>query len=1165
MKSKKVFNFIVVIVCSISILVTGSVLSLKKQNKNKNLALEKFENEKVRVMIELKGGTSLENPKDEKNIEKEQKNLINKLKKLKNLEIKRTFTYSVNAISVDVSRNKINNIKKLTGVKNAYEAEKFTPKMNFSKELTKANEVFNGYKLKGEGTVIAVLDSGIDVNHKDMKINNPEKCKLKKSMVQNIIKEKNLQGKYYTDKVPYAFNYADENDEIKDINKSTDMHGMHVAGIIAANGDEKEIKEQKAIKGVAPEGQIIDMKIFSNKRKNSVVTEDTIIAAIEDSIKLKADVINLSLGISGGFSDESFTVEYKAIKTAMDRGILVNAAAGNEAYTTYPVKKTGVEGGGTISTPGIFKDTICVAASDNSKLMMQKLKYKYDGLENEVPYTYSNVNPTIGQETINQNKEKEIIGKIDGDFEVLDAGYGTKKEIYALANECQKKYEETLSKEQNKIEKHKLTEKILLIKRGKSTYTFMKRWATINKAKGIIIYNSDGNDNLENMDRDIEDLPAVFISNSAGKNIKKVLKEGKSVKVSFPKGEKITDNSSKNDMYGYSSWGPGPFLEFKPEITAPGANIFSTVNDNNYRYMHGTSMATPHVSGVEALVVQSLNKETINLKGRELSEFIKMNLINTANPLFEKGEKSSIPFSPRRQGAGLVQANKAVKNRTIIYDKNGFATVALKEIKNNEIKFELNVENKGKEKVEYNLSELEGIFTEEAKDVDLEHSKWNRGLPQDVKIKGASISFDKNTVIVNPNSKEKLIVKINIPKDFKRQQFIEGFIKFKSINEEKTPSLVVPYMGFYGDWGKLPIIDKPMWEKESITKKTALIDLALNSLGQSFGIIDDYELGYTGEQENIINPKFISISPNGDGNMDVMVPRIYFLRGAKEVTAEILDEKKRVIRHIGKVKYCRATKSPLKLRELMWDAVISSQGDMAKDGQYYIRIRASALGDDKKEETIMPIKIDTTPPKAEIISNEKSTGEKGYIIKWKMEDTESGLFNPCDKYGGMNIGINLNGEYNDEQPIMYDEDSKIYSSYVELKPGSNSIQLIVTNNSGLVTLLNKEIHLNEVGLKVLSKEVNNNKISIKTEVKNSSYSEEKKNLKFLAVAYDENNSMVDKKEVEFSLKANEEDLDKNNIEVNFENANKINSVKFMIWKDKDSMKPLCDSQEIKIK
>ena len=96
---------------------------------------------------------------------------------------------------------------------------------------------------------------------------------------------------YKSEKIPFAFDYADRDADPKTDNE-INYHGTHVAGIAAANGD--------GLQGVAANAQLVLGKVATNGSKSA--TTDLMIYALDDMVKLGVDVINLSMGISAGFS-----------------------------------------------------------------------------------------------------------------------------------------------------------------------------------------------------------------------------------------------------------------------------------------------------------------------------------------------------------------------------------------------------------------------------------------------------------------------------------------------------------------------------------------------------------------------------------------------------------------------------------------------------------------------------------------------------------------------------------------------------------------------------------------------------------------------------------------------------------------------------------------------
>ena len=276
------------------------------------------DSDEVRVIVELESEAIIEKAtKNELRLDEMSKSEVEELQnqalkeqslvqrkmnsKKIDFEVINSFTNIANGFSAKTTLEQAKKIEDISGVKsvtitNVYERPE--PMMNSSGEIIKTNQTWaNGYN--GEGTVVAVIDSGIDSTHKDMVLTNEDKAELQEDEVQAISKKNELPGTYRTSKVPYGYNYMDENQEILDLGEGA-SHGMHVSGIVGANGD----VDNGGIKGVAPEAQILGMKVFGNDPSASVTFGDVVVKAIDDSVLLGADVINMSLGSTASFVDD---------------------------------------------------------------------------------------------------------------------------------------------------------------------------------------------------------------------------------------------------------------------------------------------------------------------------------------------------------------------------------------------------------------------------------------------------------------------------------------------------------------------------------------------------------------------------------------------------------------------------------------------------------------------------------------------------------------------------------------------------------------------------------------------------------------------------------------------------------------------------------------------
>jgi len=980
-----------------------------KENLNSNeesAVKEKNPNEIVRVIVQMdnsfekaKGSTSGEKLKNV------QVDIKAKAKKLKGAEIRNTYSEAFNGFSMNVKRSELSKLKAIPGVKSVKEAVKYYPIMNNATKLTEAVEVWQKLNYKGEGLVVSIIDTGIDVGHKDMKLSDPKKAKIKD------IKE----GEHtkFTDKVPYGYNFADNNDDVKP-GPGTSQHGMHVAGIVAANGDGGD--RFNSVKGVAPEAQLLAMKVFSNNPELGGCFDDDIIAAIDDSVKHGADIINMSLGSSAGFEDDDNPVAV-SIKNATDKGVMVVVAAGNDATSTdtsgggHPNNEFGIKDTAMISSPATAVDSLAVASSENSVSVNKNITVKINGKSEDNSYYPSENDPSV------LLKDKE--------YNIVDCGTASEAEMWNVYD--------------------KVSGNIALIKyTGNSTSSSLRKSAMMYGAKGVIIYSNDGDETLHPMYEDKSLIPTAWIKNSDGVKIASAVNG--EAKVTFTGNKSEVISPTNGEMSTFTSFGPTPNLELKPEISAPGGGIYSTVNDDKYDNMSGTSMAAPHIAGASALVVQGLKKNMPSLSGRELVEFAKKTLVNTTKVQLDNTFGGGAPYSPRRQGAGIANVKDAINNTVIVTAENNKPTVSVKEVGSN-FSFKLKVKNYGNQSVNYDLF-TEGVLAEKTVDEDKHFA--------DYIIEGAETKFSKESITLSGQAEETIEVNITLPNNLEKDRFVEGFIHLKG-KSENTPDLVIPYMGFYGNWSKGDIIDKPGYQEGSLTSYTSL------SEGLFFGIPVIH--GQFEELDNggiKVDPETVAISPNGDDACEFAEPYLVVLRNAKSIKFDVVDK------NDGTEKVLRVLSDDEDLRKGMladlnygaqmsfsglWDGTIynnkTGKYEVAKDGQYYIRITSKVdLPTAKPQVMYLALKVDTEAPKVKILSTENDLDGDILTVKWTQNDEGIGaskLIEKINLYGNpvnSYAHIYLNGERQSDAEQTITKENDVYSVKIKVdSTKANSISI----------------------------------------------------------------------------------------------------------------------------
>ena len=724
-----------------------------------------------------------------------------------------------------------------------------------------------GYK--GEGTVVAVIDSGLDLNHEVLRISDPSKAKFKNQ--NDIEKAKKAAGidygKWYSDKVVYAYDYFDGTDNIKEAEKES--HGMHVTGIVAGNPVNKAPNSEK-VYGVAPEAQIMFMRVFSDRDKTTASA--FYVKAIDDAVALGADVINMSLGAGAGSTVDAGSDIIEAVKRARAKGVSVVIAAGNSNTfgRGFSQPLAANPDYGLVGNPSTVEDSISVASINNKILTTEVFEVK--GLENDATLDYGKFDFNRPETEKDFEKGKE--------YEYVAAGIGREEDFANID----------------------VRGKLALIQRGKIHFSDKIKNALQHGAAGVLIYNNVEGANVSmSVTGDAKKIPSVFISKHYGE----ILKSGQ-YKIVFNHKMDNRKSDVADQLSDFSSWGVTTDGQLKPDVTAPGGNIYSSFNDNSYGSISGTSMAAPHVAGVAALVKEYLAKKHPELSASQISEIVKALIMSTAKPHFNK--QTGAYTSPRQQGAGVVDTMAATSTDLFVTGANNYPSVTLGNV-GDKFTFEVTIHNISdkdqtlKMIVNTNTDEVEeGKFT-------LRPRKLTETVWPEVTVKAHSTKTV--TVSVDTSKFTEELSKI-MPNGY----FLEGFVRF--VNPADDGSVIgLPFMGFKGEFQNLPAIEKPIYQliKEGNSGFYSEIDKDNPGISPSddatyltssendvnvlkaerqgnrvtvLGVKQDAEGKYHLQLDEKGNIR-LAISPNDDGNKDSVQFKTLVYRNLVNLRATVYD------------------------------------------------------------------------------------------------------------------------------------------------------------------------------------------------------------------------------------------------------------------------------------
>jgi uncharacterized repeat protein (TIGR02543 family) len=481
----------------------------------------------------------------------------------------------------------------------------------------------------GQKIKVGVLDTGIDYNHPDLKA----VYKGGHDLVNNAGIDANGHVVYVDDHDPMETTYDDweaakaNPDAIvgpppADYKLYITSHGTHVSGTIAANTTDNN--STYSANGIAPDVDLYGYRVLGPGGRG---TSESVLSGIDQAVKDDMDVINLSLGAN--LNDPMYPTSI-AVNNATLAGVVCDVAAGNAG-----------PGAATVGSPGTSALAITVGASS---------------IPGDIPVmTLMNGSSSYQARLFGKNFSQADDAFKGQTYPIVDVGLGSEADYNGLD----------------------MSGKIALVKRGGEFLQTKMANAKNAGVAGMIIWNNNAEEDNQGyitsfLGVSMDNVYSVSLTQEQGQTLSDtIFKDPKSATITFPETLDAPISKKGDELANFSSTGPVKDWSIKPDVVAPGVDISSTVpydvwepqagvsvEDREYTYayelMSGTSMATPHVAGISALILAAHPEYT--------PADVKSALMNTAKDI----NTDSKTYSVYQVGAGRVDPARAIKENVKI-------------------------------------------------------------------------------------------------------------------------------------------------------------------------------------------------------------------------------------------------------------------------------------------------------------------------------------------------------------------------------------------------------------------------------------------------------------------------------------------------------------------
>ena len=547
------------------------------------------------------------------------------------------FQVVLDGMTVSLPATRLPTLVRLGFVARVYPSLRYTLDTNRSPAVIGADVLHATTGANGEGIKIGIVDDGVDAT-------NPFLSPSGYSYPAGFPKG----GRQWTsEKVIAARAFPGPGSGRRGtlpVDPSASFHGTHVAGIAAGDAGTcspggEDHPPTCGLSGVAPRAYLGNYRVFTVPTPiGHVANTPEIVQAFEAAVRDGMDVINFSGG--GPESEPANDAMIETVRNVVIAGVVPVIAAGNDRDDAF-----GGFGTGTVGSPGTAPDAITVAAVSNSHVFSPTMTVQAAN----APATLESIPIVSGAGSPFPNSFAARTRPI------FDVGTFRSRDGVAVDRRLCGPDDDPNNPAKSSLAVGSLLGEIALISRGHCTFASKAVRAYRAGATAVVIV-----DNRPGEPSGIPiglPMPAGMISDLDGARLRAYLATtGGAAPVTIGHVIEQVDTGRSGVVTSFSSAGLTDFQDLlKPDVAAPGGQVLSSTlpefaHGASFAVFDGTSMATPHVSGSAALLLQ--------LHPGWSPQQVKSALVSTAAPAAaDTGRTTEAPVP--LEGGGLVNLPRA--------------------------------------------------------------------------------------------------------------------------------------------------------------------------------------------------------------------------------------------------------------------------------------------------------------------------------------------------------------------------------------------------------------------------------------------------------------------------------------------------------------------------